>query len=97
MSPPHVEPRDDDTLVDNLPGETRTCPMPDSGPHAAIGNKKPTVDTGPGSSNVPGVRLVKEDIKNIPGDKHILTELECYHEIGFGFSNRKKWTILTVM
>ncbi|KAI5479608.1 putative MFS multidrug transporter [Pseudohyphozyma bogoriensis] len=29
--------------------------------------------------------------------KHILTELECYSELGFSFSKRKKWMILTVI
>ena len=28
--------------------------------------------------------------------RHILTELECYDEMGFSFSTRKKWTILSV-
>ncbi|KAK4702323.1 hypothetical protein P7C70_g3907, partial [Phenoliferia sp. Uapishka_3] len=28
---------------------------------------------------------------------HILTELECYDELGFCYSSRKKWTILSVI
>ena len=31
------------------------------------------------------------------GEGHILTEEECYDELGFGFSSTKKWTILTII
>lgn len=30
-------------------------------------------------------------------DKPIITEDECYEELGFSFSTTKKWTILTII
>ena len=45
--------------------------------------------------DVPRKGMVAERVSG--GDqRHILTELECYDEMGFSFSTRKKWTILSV-
>ena len=40
-----------------------------------------------------------EDAKPSHGDseRHILQMDECYDELGFGFTERKKWTILTII
>lgn len=43
-----------------------------------------------------GPRAVAEP-KDPMGDMHVLTELQCYDELGFSFSPLKKWTILTVI
>jgi hypothetical protein len=40
---------------------------------------------------VTGQKLV-----DMPDDKVELTEEDCYDELGFGFSESKKWLILTV-
>ena len=50
-----------------------------------------------GSSTTDGERISPSKQRALDEGKVILTESDCYSELGFSFSTRKKWWILTVM